>query len=62
MLFTLHPLIKKPIVRANTIGAVITERNNLTPLRLFFMTSPIYKAVASGKGNRLFTEKRNVQI
>jgi hypothetical protein len=27
MRFTLHPLIKKPIVRANTSGAVITERN-----------------------------------
>ncbi len=26
------------------------------------MTSPINKAVASGNGNRLFTEKRNVQI
>jgi hypothetical protein len=26
------------------------------------MTSPINKAVASGNGNRLFTEKQHVQI
>jgi hypothetical protein len=49
--FTLHPLIKKPIVRANTIGAVITVRNILTPLPLFVLTMPIQKAVTSGKGN-----------
>jgi hypothetical protein len=40
----------------------LNESNNLTPLRLFVMTSPIYKAVANGKGNRLFTEKQHVQI
>ncbi len=39
---------------ANTIGAVITERNILTPLRLFILTSPIQKAVASGNGNKEF--------
>ena len=50
-MFTLHPLIKKPIVRANTIGAVITERNILTPLPLFVLTMPIKKAVTSGNGN-----------
>jgi hypothetical protein len=50
------------ISSANTIGAVIAERNILTPLHLFVMTSPINKAVASGNGNRLFTEKRHVQI
>ncbi len=57
-------LVKKSISSANTgtIGAVITERNILTPLHLFVMTSPINKAVASGNGNRLFTEKRHVQI
>jgi hypothetical protein len=54
--------IEKLIRCANTIGAVITERNNLTPLRLFVLTSPINKAVASGKGIRLFTEKQHVQI
>jgi hypothetical protein len=51
MRFTLHPLIKKPIVHANTIGAVITERNILTLLPLFILTMPIQKAVTSGKGN-----------
>jgi hypothetical protein len=54
MRFTLHPLIKKPIVRANTIGAVITERNSLTPLPLFVQTTPIQKAVTSGNGNNTF--------
>ncbi len=53
--FTQHRLIKKSISSANTIGAVITELNTLTPLHLFVMISPINKAVASGKGNRLFT-------
>jgi hypothetical protein len=33
------------------IGAVITERNILTPLHLFVVTMPILKAVASGNGN-----------
>jgi hypothetical protein len=51
MRFTLHPLIKKPIVCADTIGAVITERNILTPLPLFVQTMPIQKAVTSGNGN-----------
>ncbi len=59
---TLHRLIKKSIRCANTIGAVITERKILTPLHLFVMTSPLNKAVASGNGNRLFTEKRHVKI
>ncbi len=36
---------------ANTIGAIITERNILTPLGLFVVTMPIQKAVASGNGN-----------
>jgi hypothetical protein len=49
--FTFHRLIKKLIISANTIGAVITDRNILTPLRLFVMTMPIQKAVASGNGN-----------
>jgi hypothetical protein len=38
MRFTVHRLIKKSIVRANTIGAVITERDILTPLPLFVQT------------------------
>jgi hypothetical protein len=40
----------------------VAERNILTPLCLFIQTLPINKAVASGNGNRLFTEKRHVQI
>jgi hypothetical protein len=44
------------------IGAVRAKRNILTPLCLFIETSPNNKAVASGNGNRLFTEKRHVQI
>jgi hypothetical protein len=51
MRFTLYRLIKKTIVRANTIGAVIKDRYNLNPLRLIVMTMPIQKAVTSGKGN-----------
>jgi hypothetical protein len=49
--FTLHRLFKKLISSANTIGAVITERKILTPLRLFVVTVPIQKAVAIGNGN-----------
>jgi hypothetical protein len=48
--FTWHRLIQKSISCANTIGAVITERNILTPLPLFVETMPILKAVASGNG------------
>ncbi len=51
MRFTLYHLIKKSINCANTIGAVITERNILTPIPLFGETMPIQKAVASGNGN-----------
>jgi hypothetical protein len=39
---------------ANTIGAVIRDRYNLTPLRLIVMTMPIQKAVTSGNGNNEF--------
>ncbi len=51
---TLHCLIKKLIISANNIGAVIIDRNILTPLRLFVVTMPIQKAVASGNGNTEF--------
>jgi hypothetical protein len=60
--FTLHRLFKKLISSANTIGAVITERNILTPLRLFVLTLPIQKAVASGKEIKSITEEGHVQI
>ncbi len=43
------------VYMTSPIGAVITERNILTPLHLFVVTMPINKDVASGKGNRLFT-------
>ena len=52
--FTLHRLFKKLIISANTIGAVISDRYNLTPLRLIVMTMPIQKAVTSGNGNIMF--------
>ena len=51
MRFTWHRLFKMLIVSANTIGAVIIDRYNLTPLRLIVMTMPIQKAVTSGNGN-----------
>jgi hypothetical protein len=52
--FTLDRLFKKLISSANTIGAVIKERNILTPLPLFVQTMPIQKAVTSGNGNMEF--------
>ncbi len=52
--FTLDRLFKMLIVSANTIGAVIRDRNNLTPLRQIVMTMPIQKAVTSGNGNIAF--------
>jgi hypothetical protein len=57
---TKHHLIKKLITSANTIGGVITKMNILTPLHLFVMTSPIKKAVASGKGNSFFLHKNDM--
>jgi hypothetical protein len=48
---SLDSTFKKLIRCANTIGAVITERNIVTLLRLFVVTMPIQKAVASGNGN-----------
>ena len=38
------------VYMASPIGAVITERNILTPLHLFVVTKPFLKATASGKG------------
>jgi hypothetical protein len=60
--FSCHRLFKKSNRFANTIGAVINEKKNLTPLCLFIQTSPIDFAVASGNGNRFFTGKQHVQI
>jgi hypothetical protein len=49
--FIFYRLFKKLISSGNTIGAVIKERNILTPLPLFVQTMPIQKAVTSGNGN-----------
>jgi hypothetical protein len=60
--FTLHCLFKKLISSANTIGAVITERNILTPLRLFVVTMPIQKAVQAETEILSFREKQQPSI
>jgi hypothetical protein len=57
MRFTWHCLFKKLIISANTIGAVIRDRYNLTPLRLIVMTMPIQKGVTSGNGNNEFNRE-----
>ncbi len=59
-----HAYLRYEYVRANTIevGTVSPYWLKFAALRLFVMTSPINKTVASGNGNRLFTEKRHVQI
>jgi hypothetical protein len=44
------------------IGTVGAKNNILFPLCLFVETMPINKAVASGKGNRILTQKLHVQI
>jgi hypothetical protein len=44
------------------IGAVRAKNNILSPLCLFDEIMPINKAVASGNGNRLLTQKLYVQI
>ncbi len=44
------------------IGAVIAERNILSPLRLFVIKKPINYAGTSGKRNRFFTQKLHVQM
>jgi hypothetical protein len=58
MRFTWHRLFKKLIISANTIGAVIRDRYNLTPLRLIVMAMPIQAETEIMN----FTEKRHVQI
>jgi hypothetical protein len=44
------------------IGAVKAKNSILSPLCLFVETMPINKAVASGNGNRILTQKLHVQI
>ncbi len=56
-----HAYSRYEYIRAD-IYEVTTESNILTPLCLFIQTSPIDFAVASRKGNRLFTGEMHVQI
>jgi hypothetical protein len=44
------------------IDAVRAKNSFLSPLCLFVETMPINKAVASGNGKRILTQKRYVQI
>jgi hypothetical protein len=44
------------------IGAVRAKNSILYPLCLFVKTMPIKKAVASGNGNIILTQKLHVQI
>jgi hypothetical protein len=44
------------------IGAARAKNSIFSPLCQLVETMPIIKAVASGNGNRLFTEKRHIQI
>ncbi len=61
--FTRHYLFKKSIRCVNRLaGGVTAERNIFPPLCLFVKTLPIYYAVASGNGNRYFTQKWHVQL
>jgi hypothetical protein len=48
-----HAYSRYEYVRANTIGVVTASPNwlKVAALRLFVVTMPIQKAVASGKGN-----------
>jgi hypothetical protein len=60
--FRWHRLFKKVNEMRQYIGAVIALRNIFTPLCLFIQTSPNNLAVASGNGNRFFTQKLHVQV
>ena len=55
-------LIQKVNSMRQYIGAVRAKNSILSPLCLFVETMPINKAVASGNGNRILTQKLNVQI
>jgi hypothetical protein len=44
------------------IGAARAKNNILSPLCLLVETMPIDKAVESGNGNRILTQKLHVQI
>jgi hypothetical protein len=55
-------LIQKVNWMRQYIGAVRAKNSILSPLCLFVETMPFNKAVASGKGNRILTQKLHVQI
>jgi hypothetical protein len=55
-------LIQKVNSLRQYIGAVRAKNSILSPLYLFVKTMPINKAVASGNGNRILTQKLHVQI
>jgi hypothetical protein len=59
-----HAYSRYEYVRANTIGVVTVSPYWLQfgALRLFEVTMPIQKAVASGKGNNEFYRRRHIQI
>ena len=59
-----HAYSRYEYVCANTIGVVTVSPYWLkfAALPLFVETIPIYKAVATGKGNIEFAEKVHVQI
>jgi hypothetical protein len=50
-------LIQKVNKKRKYIGAVRAEKNILSPLCLFFETLPINKAVVSGNGYKILTQK-----
>ncbi len=55
-------LIQKVNSMRQYIGAVRAKGSILSQLCLFVETMPINKAVASGNGNRILTQKLHVQI
>jgi hypothetical protein len=55
-------LIQKVNLVRQYIGAVRAVKNIFTPLCLIVQTLPNNLAVASGNGNRFFTQKLHVQI
>ncbi len=55
-------LIQKVNLMRQYIGAVRAKNSILSPLCLFVETMPSNKAVASGNGNRILTQKLHIQI
>jgi hypothetical protein len=55
-------LIQKINSLRQYIGAVRAKSSILSPLCLFVEAMPINKAVASGNGNRILTQKIHIQI